>query len=179
MIAFKEWSLICQSLAHGRQSLILRKGGIAEGRGGFQWKYDRFALFPTHFHEQAQHLKTPPSAPLPQPDLTQHTIDLMVTLDWKCELGDWEQVLSLSPYHDWTDETIHERFGYEGEHGISVALVRVWRLPQPVTFPDERGYGGCRSWVEIPLEADESTLTPVLTDAEHAARLDTIRHLLH
>ena len=27
--AFKEWAVICQALATGRQALVLRKGGVA------------------------------------------------------------------------------------------------------------------------------------------------------
>ena len=49
---FEEWSRVCAALGAGAQSVILRKGGIHEGRGGFWWKHDRFFLFPTHFHEQ-------------------------------------------------------------------------------------------------------------------------------
>jgi len=30
--AFKEWAVICRALAVGKQSLLLRKGGIAEPR---------------------------------------------------------------------------------------------------------------------------------------------------
>jgi len=36
--AFKEWQVIVDALAVGEQSLLLRKGGIAEGRGGFDQK---------------------------------------------------------------------------------------------------------------------------------------------
>ena len=32
-VGFKDWSLVCAALGSGKQSLILRKGGIAEGRG--------------------------------------------------------------------------------------------------------------------------------------------------
>ena len=35
-IAFKEWAVICEALALGRQALILRKGGIAETGGAFR-----------------------------------------------------------------------------------------------------------------------------------------------
>src|SRR5213082_2938121 len=49
---FKEWSLVCDALGRGRQSVILRKGGIAEGRGGFSFRHREFFLFPTFFHEQ-------------------------------------------------------------------------------------------------------------------------------
>ena len=51
-IAFKEWAVICRALAEGRQSLILRKGGIAEAGGQFRPEHDRFLLYPTYFHEQ-------------------------------------------------------------------------------------------------------------------------------
>src|SRR5437870_13708919 len=51
-IGFKEWSLVCDALGHGTQSVILRKGGIAEGREGFSFRNREFFLFPTFFHEQ-------------------------------------------------------------------------------------------------------------------------------
>ena len=51
-IGFKEWSLVCNALGHGTQSVILRKGGIAEGREGFSFRHREFFLFPTFFHEQ-------------------------------------------------------------------------------------------------------------------------------
>ena len=36
-IAFKEWAIICEALGAGVQSIILRKGGIHEGREGFSF----------------------------------------------------------------------------------------------------------------------------------------------
>src|SRR3954470_8187002 len=51
-IAFKEWAVIVDALGTGRQILILRKGGISEGRGGFQVDQKEFLLFPTLFHQQ-------------------------------------------------------------------------------------------------------------------------------
>ena len=38
--------------APGREQIILRKGGIHEGRGGFQVDQPEFWLFPTLFHQQ-------------------------------------------------------------------------------------------------------------------------------
>src|SRR5262245_58889581 len=52
-IAFKEWAAICAALAEGRQSIIIRKGGIHEGREGFRVAHDEFWLFPTYVHEAA------------------------------------------------------------------------------------------------------------------------------
>ena len=42
------------ALGRGEQIVILRKGGIAEGRGGFRAEHDRFWLFPTRFHQQSE-----------------------------------------------------------------------------------------------------------------------------
>ena len=50
-IAFKEWAVICAALAAGRQSVILRKGGIAEESGLFRPEHPEFLLYPTYFHE--------------------------------------------------------------------------------------------------------------------------------
>src|SRR5262245_56106998 len=55
-IAFKEWAAVCEALAAGRQTIILRKGGIHEGREGFRVEHDRFWLYPTRFHQAADAL---------------------------------------------------------------------------------------------------------------------------
>jgi hypothetical protein len=54
---------------------------------------------------------------------------------------------------------------------LHVALVRVFRLEAGWTFPNEKKYGGCRSWVQLPEMPEQIRLTPVLTDAEHQERL--------
>src|SRR5260370_41307813 len=61
--AFKEWAVICQALAEGRQALILRKGGIAEVGGEFRLEHSRFWLFPTYVHQQNTGIK-PEAIPL-------------------------------------------------------------------------------------------------------------------
>jgi len=58
--AFKEWSLVCRAIGTGLTSLILRKGGIHEGRRGFHFDHDAFWLFPTSFHAQREQLRLPP-----------------------------------------------------------------------------------------------------------------------
>ena len=54
-IAFKEWAAVCRALADGTQTVILRKGGIAEVGGEFKPEHSRFWLYPTHYHEQHRH----------------------------------------------------------------------------------------------------------------------------
>src|SRR6185369_15853153 len=52
--AFKEWAIVVDALGRGDQILILRKGGISEGRNGFRVDHPEFLLFPTLFHQQRE-----------------------------------------------------------------------------------------------------------------------------
>ncbi len=45
-VAFKEWAVVCDAILAGRQSVLIRKGGIAEGRAGFEFRHTEFELFP-------------------------------------------------------------------------------------------------------------------------------------
>ena len=56
-----------RSAWRGRQSVILRKGGIAEGRDGFAFRHREFFLFPTFFHEQVEKDPGDDSTELPEP----------------------------------------------------------------------------------------------------------------
>jgi hypothetical protein len=178
-IGFKEWTLICEALGSGAQSIILRKGGIAEGRAGFRFQHDEFLLFPTLFHEQVAKLKLPPETPLPASSPEgQVAIDYHVRVEWTQDLTDLAIVRRLAPFHLWRDEVIEERFRYDEKQGVSLAFVRVEKLAKPFAFPNSSRYGGCRSWVTLP---DPPAILPALTvlsDATHREREAQIRALL-
>ena len=53
-VAFKEWSVVVDLLGRGEQILVLRKGGISEGRDGFRIDHNEFLLFPTRFHQERE-----------------------------------------------------------------------------------------------------------------------------
>src|SRR6476619_7415983 len=55
--AFKEWAVTCAALAAGRQSLLVRKGGIHERGGRFDVEHDEFWLFPTRFHQNRAEIR--------------------------------------------------------------------------------------------------------------------------
>jgi hypothetical protein len=177
---FKEWSMVCDALGAGAQSIILRKGGIHEGRAGFFWKHDRFFLFPTRFHEQ--HLQFPwpggAAAASVESDEAPHTLTLFAEVSFKHQLTAWDDVERLRPFHFWTPETIRERFDYTDNAGISLAFLRVWRSQPAWTFPHLPRYGGCRSWLDLPEPPREMQLSPVLTEAQHDERLAAVRSAL-
>ncbi len=179
MFAFKEWTLICDALARGAQSLIIRKGGIAEGRDGFRFKHADFLLFPTLFHEQAAKLRVPPDTAIPQTDPDgQHTIRLAAHVEWTADVTDWERVRALEPFHLWTEGEIDKRFRQDDQPGVSVAFVRIQKLSEPLTFPDLPKYGGCRSWVDVPELPAGTTLIPVLGDTEHQRRSEEVERVI-
>lgn len=178
--AFKEWSLVCAALGCGAKSLILRKGGIHEGRSGFWWRHDRFLLFPTHFHEQTTQFPWTPAQPVALTKTPEgpHTIKYVAEVESKHQIVEWDTVRRLAGQHFWTEATLRERFDYSEATGISLAFLRVFQLSEPWTFPDERKFGGCRSWLDLPSPPCGLTLRPVIDEATHAARRAALERAL-
>jgi len=161
MIAFKEWDIVCEALEEGRQSLILRKGGIHEGREGFSFAHEEFVLFPTRFHAQGEFVTVPGVVAKPEWEIGEEVvITSKVKVIKALTLTDWEEVAALSGQHIWNEEVIRARFFWEGKGmasgSIHVAYVEVEKLPEPIKFIYSKKYGGCRSWVE--LELDQSSI---------------------
>jgi hypothetical protein len=156
MIAFKEWDVVCKALEEGRQSLILRKGGIHEGREGFSFAHDEFVLFPTRFHAQGEYVKIPGVVAKPEWEVGDKVvIRSKVKVKKAVTLTDWNEVALLADEHIWTEETIRDRFFWEGKGmasgSIHVAYVEIEKLTEPLRFDYKKIHGGCRSWVEIDL----------------------------
>jgi hypothetical protein len=179
-VAFKEWALVCDALGKGEQCVILRKGGIAEGRGGFTFEHPEFYLFPTWFHGQLEKIRGD-GVVLPAQVPETVTIGHSVTVEWSGRIADKEAVHRLQELHVLDPSVIEERFVYspgkEEPDGIHVAFVRIYRLEPPVSFPMESRFGGCRSWVEIP-EIDPGALVSVLSDEDHQRRRELFSRLL-
>ncbi|MCG8599479.1 MAG: DUF1802 family protein [Verrucomicrobiales bacterium] len=156
-VAFKEWQLVSDALAQGEQSIILRKGGISEGKAGFQWLHEKFFLFPSLFHEQAEQV-IPDSAggtrKIPEPLAPEGKVAFSVFVETLAtgRLTDWDEVAALAPYHIWKEEIIRERFEWGDEPGISWATVRTHVLTDPWILDDRKTFGGCRSWFGLPTD---------------------------
>ena len=178
-IAFKEWALVSDALGRGGQSMILRKGGIAEGRAGFRFQHPEFLLLPTLFHEQAAKLRVPAETALPAPRTDgQLEVRFAARVEWTQDISDWAKVQALAPFHLWQEFEIEKRFLQDEKRMVSLAFVRVQRLSEPFIFPDSPRFGGCRSWVEIPDLPAQITRRDVLDEATHRARESAIRAIL-
>ena len=170
-IGFKEWAFVCEALGEGVQTLILRKGGIHEGRAGFHFQHNHFWLFPTGFHAQKEQLLWTPndiesSTVPPDEERTEVHIRHKAELKKIWKVTDWEKVAALAPYHVWKEDVIRDRFVWNDESCLHVALVKISSLVSEWTFPYERGFGGCRSWVKLNSESEPTdiVLKPSLSD---------------
>src|ERR1700739_1685246 len=96
--AFKEWAIVCASIERGETSLIFRKGGIAEGKKGFQFKYRGFFLFPTYFHEQIERTRLSRERDVKSPN-TCVAISVYVEVEFSKLLSDLSSIQALEPFH--------------------------------------------------------------------------------
>ena len=95
---------------------------------------------------------------------------------WARTLTDWNQVKALEPFHVWTEDLVRERFDCGDVQQIHCALVRVYRLIEPFTLPYAKGYGGCRTWVNLP-GSPPRWMEPVVEDSvfeESRTAIETI-----
>lgn len=158
-VAFKEWAVICRALADGRQTVILRKGGIAEERGEFRPEHPEFLLYPTYFHEHRDGIK-PEFLPYleaaeqdrPAPGTIRFSHVARVTSIYR--IDNLEAALALDSRHAWTENVVRQRFHYRSP-GLFVLEVSVSPLPSPTERAERPEYAGCKSWVAL----DESVPT--------------------
>ncbi len=179
-IAFKEWAIVVDALGRGEQIIILRKGGIAEGRGGFKVEHPEFLFFPTLFHQQresvlpkAQQRFDEIAPTLPSPET--------LRLEYFAKVVDWRQLdslplaESLAGQHIWRDEVIRERFDWGKNKNIFAIALRIFRLPNRIELPMVPSYGGCKSWIEVEQEIATEDASPILSDEVFEQKLNQFR----
>ena len=168
-VAFKEWEGVCQALLSGRQSLILRKGGIKEGPGGFQPEHNAFWLYPTLVHQAQQGLKpilhaSPATTASPSDDEVE--IRGLAVVERIGLVERLTKLEELAPLHVWTAETIEKRFHYR-QPGLYVLGVRIYRRGDPWRVPVTAEHAGCKTWVPLGEGLKTTALAPVLDAASH------------
>jgi hypothetical protein len=166
--AFKEWAVICEALAQGMQSLILRKGGIDEPEGEFGVEQTRFWLYPTFSHQQNEGINAETRPLLRQveakrPPAGKVRLELWAELTGIYRIREELPALLLSHLHCWSEETVRKRFNYRMP-GLHLLVVRVHRAPTAHEIAELAAYEGCRSWVDLQTPLPTEGSTPVLDD---------------
>lgn len=180
--AFKEWSVVCRALASGRQTVILRKGGIVEEGGEFKPDHPEFLLLPTFSHQSPDSVVAEARPWLldmeaDEPETGTIVLRHYATVADALRVKSLSAVLRLRGQHIWSDETVEERF-HRWREMIYALVVRVYALPQPVVLPMEEEYTGCKSWVDLAQDVPIAGSQPVLSDDEFVLRHKSVRAAL-
>jgi hypothetical protein len=180
-VAFKEWAGVCDALARGRQSIILRKGGIREepGPGAFVPEHDAFWLYPTAVHQAQQGLRADVEGPSMIGDLHGPTIPigLLARVEWIGRVRDESILPELEPFHVLTAETVRGRFHYRAP-GLWILATRIWRREPPFAIAATPEHAGCKTWVQLEQALSTSGLAAALDDAEWSLRMARLRSIL-
>lgn len=169
--ALKEWSTAVHALLDGRQTVLLRKGGIHEKR--FALRHSAFLLFPTSVHGHRDRVRTEHHDLLPvaagDSTETEVLIRAGVRVIDTIEVMRPDDIDAISALHIWTDRSVREdRLDFRPKHRLAVLVVQACPLTTPVQLVRAAEYAGCRSWADVPGRPPwdepvhpESTLTAV------------------
>ena len=176
-VGLKEWAIVCRALESGKQTILLRKGGISEsGDGEFHVQHREFLLFPTFLHQNKSMLKPSEHAEYvamsAEPDDV--TIASAGVVTDIVQLKSREQMDRIDDEHVWTPPLIDMRFNYRPESPLYLLLVRAYRLRTPTAIGNTPAYAGCKSWVPLDAPIETVGAMAVLDDAAYERRRQSI-----
>ena len=148
MNGLKEWATVVKALEHGKQTVILRKGGILETASGFNIESKEFLLFPTWEHQEKIFVKPEFHNFLdevlrqkPNEGLNRIT-SIAKVLDEK-DVESKEIIDALSPFHVWSDTYIHERMNWMPDKPMKAVFLQTFNIPEiEIALTDE--FQGCK-----------------------------------
>lgn len=167
--ALKEWSAAIRALLDGRQTVLLRKGGIGEKRFGLppEVSGSRFLLFPTVAHSHAERVR-PEHRDLLAPAAADSDEDEVVVragadVVAAIPVERPENLETIAGQHIWTSESVRiDRLDFRPRHRLIALVVSAVPLAEPVRLLRTPDYRGCSSWVRLPV-------TPRWGDPVHTA----------
>lgn len=179
-IALKEWHTVCRALASGRQTILLRKGGISESMSGFDVEHRQFPFFPTYVHQQLAMLKPEAHRDFAPQAAEPPTVTIEVAADALdiIQLKQRAQMDALDHEHIWTPPLIDMRFSYRPQNPLYLLIVRAYRLADAKTIANSPAYAGCKSWVPLTETLDSRGATPAIADEQFKERVESIRRTL-
>lgn len=178
-LGLKEWAAVVHALLDGRQTVLLRKGGIHEKR--FTLQGSRFVVFPTVAHSHAASTRVEHASLLGvgEADVTDTAVTVRADLEvvQAIAVRRPERIADLEPFHIWTTESVRRnRIDFRPRHDLTAIVVRVRPLAEQVTVPLLPQYAGCRSWVDLEqASVSTPTLDPIHDDGYLAAVTERVR----
>lgn len=174
-VALREWSAVVEALLRGDQTLLLRKGGLVEGKHGFHLLHPRFLLLPTYLHQHRSAVREP-FLPLwdqaaARPGDQQVLIAALGQAELICRApAEMASLAALGREHIYSDEFLQQRLSYRPDLPLMLVMVRVYRLRKPQWVPLRPSYAGCKSWINLTDDVPVEGLQAVLSDEAFAER---------
>jgi hypothetical protein len=159
--ALKEWAIVCKELEEGRQTILLRKGGIMERKHGFELRHNDFYMFPTYEHQsrdllQEEYLDKFESILQDKPLDDLNTIYLYAKVIFITETFSRKILHDLRDFHIWNENYINARMDYNPEKPLSIILLRIYRLNKALNVALSPQQAGCRSWIDFESSSTEN-----------------------
>ncbi len=183
-IALKEWAVVCKGLEEGKQTILLKKGGIQEEGGEFKPEHSEFFLYPTFEHESVKDIKPdwgPRLAAIEKENKDPKRVHfrLYAVAEKVEKVTDWEACKRLVPFTVMSEAAIEKRFNYGDWQGLYVFVVRVYSLPVPLELPIKPAYEGCKSWVPLGTSMFTAGSFAVLPEEAWPYTRDKIIKVIH
>jgi len=158
-LALKEWGAVALALLEGRQTVLLRKGGIHEKR--FEVGDHRFVLFPTVAHSHLERVR-PEHRDLVQRGMADvdaeggaFTVRCGLSVIDVVTMTRPDRLAAIEDLHIWTADSVRQdRLDFRPKQALQVLVVRAVALPHVARLPRLEEYGGCKSWVDLPVAWD-------------------------
>jgi hypothetical protein len=174
--ALKEWSAAVHAMLDGRQTVLLRKGGIHEKR--FDLAAPEFVLFPTIAHGHAERVRPEHrdllDAAAPDSTDAEVVIRAAAKVVAAVAVNRPDALSEIEDTHIWTAASVRaDRLDFRPKHRLTALVVQAMPLIEPVRLPRTPAYAGCTSWVDLPLRPDWAD--PVHDDATLADVAERVR----
>ena len=180
MDGLKEWATVIKALEQGKQTVILRKGGILETASGFNIESRKFFLFPTWEHQEIKHVKPEFHNFLTdvlnkKPDKGFNKITSYAEILFEKDVSSVETINKLSSFHVWSDSYIEERRNWMPEKPMKAVFLKTVIIPE-FNLPLQPEFQGCKSWIEINSNFQKGR--SALGDNEMKERLQDFREIV-
>ena len=181
MYGLKEWATVVKALEQGKQTVILRKGGILETASGFNIESKKFFLFPTWEHQETKHVKPEfheflNSVLNKKPEEGFNKISSYAEILFEKDIESNNVINNLSPFHVWSDSYIQERRNWMPEKPMKAVFLRTVKIPE-FNLPLQPEFSGCKSWIELNSNFQEGE--SALKDNKIEERLQEFKEIVN
>jgi hypothetical protein len=107
------------------------------------------------------------------------------------EISEKVTLAELRDYHIWSDEYVMMRMNYNPSKPMSILLLRIYKIKEPLIIDINDKWSGCKSWIDIEKDVDiqnshkveilkneKALIDPVLNDDIFYESVHKIRNVI-